>query len=146
MVVLQLKYNAIIPDVILSELKNPPGDELEALGYGSLSLTGEDVAEIPILQGKYPKLSAKDAFALKCSIKVSGILVAGDHDLRIAATAENVQVHGVLWILDELLDSNLLGEREAKTALEQILSNKARLPKHECEIRLAKWGKREEQT
>lgn len=145
-VLLRIGYSAVIPDVILSELDDPPGSEFKDLGYGSVSLTGEEVLQIPVLQRQYPKLSVKDAFALKCAIKTSGILLSGDHDLRIAATTENVEVHGVLWVLDKLVDSNLLRGREAKTALEQILSNKARLPSHECEIRLMKWGKGDEGT
>ena len=146
LVVLQLGYTAMIPDVILSELNDPPGSEFEALGYGSVSLSGEEVAEITFLQRQYPKLSVKDAFALRCSIKTSGTLLAGDHDLRIAATAENVEVHGVLWILDELVKSHLLRARDAKMALEQILANKARLPKYECETRLTTWGKEDLET
>ena len=142
--VLQLGFTFVLPDVIIAELTDPEGTLFVNLGYESMPLTGVEVARITVYQAKYPKLSVKDIFALLCSMKVSGILLTGDSDLRDAGRNEKLEVHGVLWILDQLVDSEIMASKEAKLALEQMLVNKARLPKSDCEIRLAKWGKGDE--
>jgi len=50
-----------------------------------------------------------------------------------------VPVHGVLWVLDELLANILINSTEACIALKAILANGARLPQKAVEQRLKYW-------
>jgi hypothetical protein len=52
---------------------------------------------------------------------------------------EGVSVHGLLWILDRLIDHKILTPIEAADALEKILSEGSWLPKNELEARLKRW-------
>jgi hypothetical protein len=52
---------------------------------------------------------------------------------------EGVSVHGLLWILDRLIDHKILTPIEAADALEKILAEASWLPKNECEVRLKRW-------
>lgn len=67
------------------------------------------------------------------------ILLTGDSKLRTAAKRDDVEVRGILWVLDELLAGGQLVPAQAKTALRAMLDHGAFLPPHECDLRLEKW-------
>nr|WP_272592131.1 DUF3368 domain-containing protein [Salinibacter ruber] len=48
-------------------------------------------------------------------------------------------VHGVLWILDRLLEEPIITENRAATALNAMLQQGARLPDEPVENRLDEW-------
>jgi predicted nucleic acid-binding protein len=137
--VIRLPYECALPDVIVAELVAPPGELFAQSGYAILSIQADRIPEFTTLRKKYPKPSTNDLFALVLSKTHSCILITGDSDLRNAAKSEGVSAHGLLWILDELVDRGILGSKDAATALEQILSGGSWLPKKDCEVRLKKW-------
>jgi len=49
-----------------------------------------------------PILSVPDSFALALAKERAWTLVIGDGDLCELATGENVDCHGVLWLLDRM--------------------------------------------
>ena len=67
------------------------------------------------------------------------VLLTGDGHLRQAARREGVEVHGVLWVLDGLLEDRGLTAREAIQALRRMLDAGARLPEPEWRRRLRAW-------
>ena len=74
-----------------------------------------------------------------CAQTLEAALVTGDGDLRKAALAAGVEVHGILWMLDEMVAGAKTPPRHAAEMLERILKTRARLPAAECEVRLARW-------
>lgn len=76
---------------------------LEDGGLATYDLPGEEVAQVFALKREHSRLSANDCFALvTAACQENGILLTGDGQLRKVATARDVRVHGVLWIIDEL--------------------------------------------
>ena len=76
---------------------------LEDGGLATYDLPGEEVAQVFTLKREHSRLSANDCFALvTTTCQENGILLTGDNLLRKVATARDVRVHGVLWIIDEL--------------------------------------------
>ena len=76
---------------------------LEDGGFTTYDLPGEEVAQVFALKRRHSGLSANDCFALvTAACQENGILLTGDGRLRKVATARDVRVHGVLWIIDEL--------------------------------------------
>jgi len=137
---LQLPYTFVIPDVVLSEeLNETQRIEFTGTGYGVESLSSEGVSEVLALVPKYVRPSRIDLFALVCTKKCEGILLSGDKSLRKAAEEEKVEVHGLLWVLDGLIDRKLLLPMEARAALIKMLEHGARLPKDDCDNRLKQW-------
>jgi hypothetical protein len=67
------------------------------------------------------------------------ILLTGDSTLRKAAQASDVEVRGVLWVLDELVEAERLLPAKAVEALGLIQDGGAFLPQDECDKRIAKW-------
>ena len=86
-----------------------------------------------------PTLSLQDSSALLLAQTMEAALVTGDGDLRKAALAAGVEVHGILWILDDMVAGAQTPPRHAADMLERILKTRARLPAPECEVRLARW-------
>jgi rRNA-processing protein FCF1 len=69
------------------------------------------------------------------------ILLTGDSKLRKAAQASDVEVRGMLWVLDELVKASRLLPAKAVEALGLIQYGGAFLPQDECDKRIAKWMK-----
>ena len=87
----------------------------------------------------YARPSRTDLFALACAREMKCLLLSGDAALRNAAGAEGVEVHGTLWVLDQLVEAGLLSSREAAKSLKLMVAMKSRFPKNEVEKRMRLW-------
>jgi len=65
-------------------------------------------------------------------------LLTGDKKLRKQAESENVDVSGILFVMDLLLKENILSNDEYKKKLKFLFKTNIRLPKEEMESRLNK--------
>lgn len=135
----RLPFLFIAPDVIIEELKEPDGKKLISLGLRKVELAGKEVQQVIELAGRYPAPSRADLFALTLAKTRHGVLLTGDRHLRKAAEQEKVQVHGTLWILDQLVNREIITPIQAAQALEKMLAKGRRLPRFECKRRLKKW-------
>lgn len=86
-------------------------------------------------------LSIADASVLYEAETRRARLLAGDAALRRAAHARHIEVGGVLWILDRLLEAGILDGPSLAAALDRMIAAGARLPEAECEARLKNWRK-----
>ncbi|MGI8603078.1 MAG: hypothetical protein ACR2OZ_08760 [Verrucomicrobiales bacterium] len=104
-------------------------------------LTAAELIELTAFQARQPRsLSFEDCSVLSLAIQMEAALLTGDADLRRAAENENVEVHGLLWVLDELVDGSQLSSVRAAAILQELLkSPRARLPEEECNSRLERW-------
>ncbi len=77
--------------------------ELEALGLEVVDLTGAQVGRALALRGSRPTLSAHDCFTISLAESQPGAMIlTGDQALRAQSQALNIEVHGVLWVSDQL--------------------------------------------
>jgi hypothetical protein len=51
-----------------------------------------------------------------------------------------MSVHGVLWLLDEMVHYQAITPGQAANALGRMLNQGARLPVDECHKRLVRWS------
>ncbi|MEN6621994.1 MAG: DUF3368 domain-containing protein [Smithella sp.] len=137
--VLLLPYKFFLPDVIIAELIEPVGELLIKMGYAEKRTSGEETKNIFALRDKYTGPSTNDLFALLLAKRNGCPLITGDHALRKAADQEAVIVHGLLWLIDALVDSKIVTGTQAAEALESIIAAGSWLPKRECEERFKKW-------
>lgn len=84
-------------------------------------------------------LGHADMQVLCLAVRERAILLTGDLKLRKEATKRKVEVHGLLWILDELIESRLLQAAEAARRLRLAMAGRAYLPPEECALRLKLW-------
>lgn len=66
-------------------------------------------------------------------------LLTGDGRLRKQAMQDGIEVHGVLWLLDQLVSHGVTTGAAAAEGLRGMLIRGARLPHTECQTRLRTW-------
>ncbi len=104
-------------------------------------LPAELFAEVVALRGDLsPDISLEDTSALYVAISKQGILLTAEKTLRQSAEQRCVEVHGLLWIFDVLIDRGKMLASVAADRLEQLAAKRtSRLPKDECSHRIKKW-------
>jgi hypothetical protein len=102
--------------------------------------TTEDYLGINEIVVNSTGLSFEDCSVWFYSKKLGGTLLSGDGKLRKQATQGDIQVRGILFILDELVQEEIITKSTAFQKLTVLKSLNPRLPKKEIEKRLARWS------
>jgi len=117
----QLPYDLVIPDVLFEqELVNFSNVEKELLerALRVVSLSGEGVIKVQNVNRDYPALTLNDCFAFVIAQQTPDcILMTGDRNLRNLATSSGVEVHGVLWGIDEMYSAKSATVNQLYSAL-----------------------------
>ncbi len=136
----ELEHTWRTPDIVVrDEVLTVDRDLLVDLGLDVRTLSGNELNRIAELNGRYPNPSPKDLSVLVVADVDEGIVLSGDGPLRTAAEEEDLTVHGDLWILDRLVDTDIITESRAATALQTMVQQGARLPEDLVEERLEDW-------
>ena len=67
------------------------------------------------------------------------ILLTGDRKLRTVSAYDGVEVHGVIYIFDTLVEFNMISRQVAVEKLQQLFVINPRLPKEEIDKRINLW-------
>jgi predicted nucleic acid-binding protein len=139
----RLPFDWLVPDVVFDELRGllgPAGiQELNDHSVQTRALSSAEVRETVRLAAIYPEPERSDLFALVLARSLRVCLLTGDRRLREAAEQEGVEVHGTLWLLDQMVEQEIIAARDAAEALERMQSQGRRLPGHEVQRRLEEW-------
>lgn len=132
-------------DLIREELEK--GKHTQALAYFESGhvheheLSWDELAEVARLEIEVSsKAKFNDCSVLYLARKIDAMLISGDKPLRKAGEVRNIEIHGTLWIFDQLIDAKLLSPQLAIAKLQTLLSLKRYLPKQACEARIARWS------
>ena len=80
--------------------------------------------------------SRLDCVALATAKILNTTLLTGDQRLRLAAIKEQVDVHGTIWMVEELIRQTIIDVTEARDAYAAMKQAKSRLPWDQAEKRL----------
>ena len=140
----KLSATFAVPDVLFErELRDYGGKELVKLGLKVESLDGDGVALAMRHMQTQRRLTVPDSFALALAKRNGWTLLTGDGPLRELAKAEEVECHGVLWLLDEFETQGAATYMQLLTVLELISAHpRCRLPRREIAIRLSRYAER----
>jgi hypothetical protein len=138
--VFKLPFHFWIPDLAIPELVRPNWQTLQAWGVIAQELEPELIQELFVLRSTYGRLSVTDLAAYLISREFNATLLTGDWRLSELASSAGVSVHGILWLLDELVHFNTLNTEQASNALKLIISGGGRLPDDECRKRFRLWS------
>jgi hypothetical protein len=138
--VFKLPYQFLIPDFAIPELIRPRWETLEVLGLRAHELPAVQVVELVQLRQVHIYLSIIDLAAFLLAKILDATLLTGDWRLNELANASDISVHGVLWLLDEMVHFKALTPGQAANALKRMLELGARLPAEECGNRLTIWS------
>ena len=67
------------------------------------------------------------------------ILLTGDRKLRKTSVYDGVEVHGVIYVFDSLVELEIVSRQVAVEKLQLLFSQNPRLPKEEIDKRINKW-------
>ena len=67
------------------------------------------------------------------------VLLTGDRKLRKASVLDGVEVHGIIYVFDCLVASDVITKTDAAAKLRQLYSINPRLPKDAIDERLKLW-------
>lgn len=100
-----------------------------------------NLEDIVAIRYQKPKLSDADCSALHCAQKLNASLITSDNVMRKCAKELNVEVHGHLWVLDELVKHNYIDTVTAINKLKELndINPKLKLPQKECDAMIKKW-------
>lgn len=133
--VLRLPFDFVIPDVMVAEelldLGAYTGPQLLALGFKEGSLDGQGVTRAFAYTSEFrAQLSRQDCFALTLAEQHRCILMTGDNRLRRVAEGKDIEVHGILWLVDLVVEHEAAQAIEILAGLEALAANpKVRLPR-----------------
>lgn len=85
-------------------------------------------------------VSPEDASALLLAQRLKATLLTGDGRLRKVAADFGVNVRGVLWVFDHLVNGRHLSPKDAARRLRHLMAAGTFLPSADCEARLERWG------
>ena len=143
---LGLGYQIHITSSVFAELEGdeylkPVSKRIKQKKVFLYNLTADDQTALEKLMGKLSsRLSEPDCSCLYLAKEINATILTCEKLLTKAAKKLNLDVHGSLWILDQLLDSSMITKRTAYVKLKDLMLINPRLPEKECEKRLKRWG------
>ncbi len=102
------------------------------------NFTEEEIEEVQNFNTQRDLKRFTDKSVIWKSLQLKCPLLTGDQRMREEAEKMNIEVHGSIWIIDELVTKTLISNEKAIVLLEQLLITNSRLPKDEIEKRINK--------
>jgi hypothetical protein len=134
---LRLPFEIVIPDTLFEDeplsFSAEEARNLIAAGIKVVDLPGPQVSRARGVIIAQPRLSIHDGFAFVLAETHPGcILLTGASAIRILAERSRIEVHGVLWVCDQLFEGKLSTAKQLHTALSKLAADfSVRLPKRE---------------
>ena len=142
---LRLPYEFVTTDLVLFQLEvesqwSAVQPFVDSGALRTVSLTATEMEEV-VADPIHFSLGLVDAQVLWLAAREKGILLTGDLPLRQEAERRKVSVHGLLWILTQMVETGTIDPQMAAKALRIMMAKGARLPASECERLLREWEK-----
>lgn len=137
--VFSLPFTFVSTDFVLAELSDPASAVLMARGLVIETTEAANFERLYELMAAHGNSSLADISCYLIAKERGHPLLTGDGRLRKQAAKEGVQVHGALWLLDQLVAHDVIAPIHAAAALRTMLDAGARLPHDQCLQRLTAW-------
>ncbi|MGH6712325.1 MAG: type II toxin-antitoxin system VapC family toxin [Bradyrhizobium sp.] len=147
-VMLQLPYDFVVALPVahneLLDFTKKDWRRLASAGLVQVDLDPGQVGRAIALRSQNTKLTAEDCFSLVLAEDiVDSILLTGDAELRNIAVGKGCEVHGVIWVTDEIQTGGLLTNRKLIDCLNAWLNDPLiRLPAGLLQARLKALAKK----
>ena len=129
-------------DLVLYEIAQPIHGYVTSGKIRKHILTQDQLAQVFQIQATLGQnVSLPDSSVLWLARKLgdNARLLTGDGKLRQCAESNGIKVHGLLWILDQLVENKIVPPKAMISKLEKLLRLGSRLPDEECQKRIVKW-------
>lgn len=141
----RLPYDILIPDALFEEelLRFTPAEKdlLLREGLKVVELPAESVLRARAIASEYPQLTIHDSFAFALAESCKDcLLLTGDRRLRELAESNRLEVHGTLWVIDQIHDRDLATPEVLVTILNDFAHDPSiRLPSGELAARIRRY-------
>ena len=137
-----LPFEFAVPDLLyVRELEGELGDRLMGLGLRVEELTVSELRRATSVNRQHQKLSVPDTFAFALAESRTWTLLTGDGILRELAANEQIAMHGVLWLFDQMADGGHVHFDQLHGGLAQLFAHpRCRLPAKEVKRRLTRFS------
>jgi hypothetical protein len=127
-----------VPDILFEEELRTDHPELLRLGLKLLELHEDTVVYAGRLVEKYQSLGASinDLLALSLAWQEKCPLLTGDGRLRGAGQTEGIEVHGTLWLIEQMVKARTITVRQAQAGYARMREAGRRLPWSEVDQQL----------
>ena len=124
----ELPYTIVMPQSLLDDelirLTDREKRELIDLGLQARHLDAAGLIQAERYYDRYPALTWNDCLAMRMAEEVeAAILLTGDGLLRRIATEKAIDVHGVIWALDELDRLDVVEPSNLAVAIEALMDD-----------------------
>ncbi len=134
-------------DMIMKELKDSNQkikvDTFRQQGFLKVKgFDGKEMLELLRMRNQAQKssnASIQDCSVWKLAKNLGCPLLTGDNRLRKVVQGDDVEVHGILYVLDKMLEHQVINHETAISKLQGLFSVNSRLPKDEIDKRLELW-------
>lgn len=142
-----LPWEVHITDMVKEELTHERQHTLveKAIGRRCLlvdSFTGEEIGEIHERHEQISQranLSVCDCSVWYASEKHGYTVLTGDKKLRKVVEECGIEAHGILYVIQAMVDEQLISPSEAINMLKRLQAFNQRLPKNDIDIYVNKW-------
>lgn len=139
-VAFSLPYEYVATDFVFRELKKPDGVDLQKMGLQVVALPKESMTSLSQLTRALNNSSLADVSCYHVAAENGWTLLTGDRQIRRACLDRDMDVHGVLWVLDQLWFHKVVPGPDLAYSLAHMLDCGARLPQAECDKRIKRWS------
>lgn len=131
-------------DMVMKELKDSHQKEavetFRQQGYLRVKeFDSEELLELSDMRNQAilsSNASIQDCSVWKLTKNLGCPLLTGDNRLRKVVQKDKIEVHGILYLFDKMLEHNIIDCEAAITKLQSLFSMNTRLPKDEIDKRL----------
>jgi predicted nucleic acid-binding protein len=120
-----------VTQLVARELRDPSGEILEQWGVKRYSLSNKEIREIETLRKQKPALSSADASVIVAAKALGVSILTDERLLREKAKELGINVHGTLWLLDQMIKNQLIDNDVLCDALDKMIDAGARFPEDE---------------
>lgn len=130
-----------VPDILFEEELETRHPQLPSLGLQVIELNPDSIMDVVVLAERYIKtgVSRNDLFALALASQEDCPLLTGDAALREISASEGLEVHGTIWLIDQLLTNKIVTMEDVTKAYRFMKRNDRRLPWAEVSKQLTRW-------
>lgn len=139
-----LGYETVTTSLVMVEIRDD-AQKIQLSSYVSKGLLEIENTAAEDWNGIYElsiewSVSIADASVALLAQKSTACLLTGDGRLRKKSKEFGIEVKGILWVLDHLIEQQKITSAAASVALENITGAGAFLPKEEVEKCLKRWS------
>ncbi len=128
-----LPFQFAVPDILFVEELAQKHEHLLQFGLAIKAMNGNLISEAYDLHQQYPKPSVNDMLALTLAKHECCQLLTGDKALREVAEQLGVEVHGSIWLVEQMLHHKKTTIDAAYVAFNRMKEAGSRLPWREVE-------------